>query len=798
MSIFKTVGCFCLAVLVVWGNSSASAQQLSSQRVLRSIDAGTKYLISKQSDDGSWSAGDQGRFRIGVTSLCMLALLNSGKSLDDAAVRKGLKYLRSVREPEPGMTYEAALMIMALAAAKDGQRDKSRILTIAQKLENAQVREGANRGSWSYSVNQSILDLGGDRSNGQYAVLGLREAAYAGVEVSEPTWERIRDHWVTCQSADGGWNYTGQNNARSTGSMTVAGIATLSLVQTMLREDRTDANGLPICCGTIKRDEEVEKALERGKNWLAKNFSVKHNPGAPIWLLYYLYGLERAGRLSGERFYGNHDWYREGADFLVNGQSQRFGSWQGVGNIESDPIIATSFSLLFLSKGLAPVLVNKLQYSNDSKIWNRNRNDVRNLTEFVSGLEQWPRLVTWQVIDIEKVPASNGVADLLQAPVLYISGEEAPQFDDQQIKLLREYVDEGGFIFTVGNCNGNTFGNGMNEIVRRMYPEEKMELFRLDPSHPIYRSEYALDPSVVELYGVDVGCRTAIVHSPDDLSCLWDRWLPYDPPSRKPQMTIMITQKMRIGINVLAYATGREPPAKLDPMLPQGPTSRDELIERGLLQVAKIRHAGNWNAAPRALSNLLAALNRKVGLAASTKTNSLVLTDPDLFQFPLLYMHGRSGFRVGEAEVEQLRTYLDRGGVLFADACCGAKEFDRSFRDLIEQVYPEKSLTNVPADHELFSQEIGFDLSKVKRRTLAAGDPNSPIESNVIEGPPLLEAIDVDGRLTVIYSKYDISCALERQSSAACAGYLPEDATKIALNIVQYSQLQDLTDIKFE
>jgi hypothetical protein len=48
----------------------------------------------------------------------------------------------------------------------------------------------------------------------------------------------------------------------------------------------------------------------------------------------------------------------------------------------------------------------------------------------------------------------------------------------------------------------------------------------------------------------------------------------------------------------------------------------------------------------------------------------------------------------------------------------------------------------------------------------------------------------IDGRLAVIYSKYDISCALERQATSACAGYTTEDATRIAVNIVLYSFLQ--------
>ena len=43
-----------------------------------------------------------------------------------------------------------------------------------------------------------------------------------------------------------------------------------------------------------------------------------------------------------------------------------------------------------------------------------------------------------------------------------------------------------------------------------------------------------------------------------------------------------------------------------------------------------------------------------------------------------------------------------------------------------------------------------------------------------------------------LYSKYDLSCTLERQSSVACAGYIPEDAVRIAVNIVLYAMQQDI------
>ena len=43
----------------------------------------------------------------------------------------------------------------------------------------------------------------------------------------------------------------------------------------------------------------------------------------------------------------------------------------------------------------------------------------------------------------------------------------------------------------------------------------------------------------------------------------------------------------------------------------------------------------------------------------------------------------------------------------------------------------------------------------------------------------------------MIYSKYDISCALERQTTVACAGYIPEDALKIGINVLRYALLRD-------
>src|SRR6185312_1248080 len=285
-----------------------------------------------------------------------------------------------------------------------------------------------------------------------FAVLGLREAQEMGVPVSLETWRRARQHWLSTQNGDGGWSYSGPAaNRGSTGSMTVAGIATLVMTQAMLRahEKELDANGAPICCDNPTVDEPLENACR----WLGNSFQVTSNPGDGRWLLYYLYGLERAGRFSGKRFFVNdrgqmRDWYRNGAAYLVKTQNLVAGTWR---EGDQDSVVGTSFALMFLYKGLAPVLINKLQHGPidpNRKIvtgtdWKRHPGDIRNLTQYISSRPQWPKLLNWQIVDL----AQATLPDLMQAPILFFNGSEAPQFTPQHVALLKEFVRQGGFIF---------------------------------------------------------------------------------------------------------------------------------------------------------------------------------------------------------------------------------------------------------------------------------------------------------------------------------------------------------------
>lgn len=766
-------------------------------RVLRAIELGQKHLIGQQNRNGSWSAGNAvGQFQNGTTGLAILALLNTGKTVKDPEVAKGLAYLRSLQDVEgesTHKTYEMALMLQALAAAK-AERDRGLMLKLATNLEEYQRQNGG----WKY-VRQDNGDW--DNSATQFALLGLREAAMAGVPINRDVWRRSQELFLANQigpvegPSGAGWSYTNQSDGAAYGSMTVAGLASLVITSSMLQDDSDVApDGRIMCCAP--KDDRVQKAIEASERWLGSNFSVASNPGKGTnWTFYYLYGLERAGRFSGKRFFGNADWYRAGAEFLVESQDTASGGWGEKGGGFSFSTVDTCFALLFLSKGFAPVVVNKLQFGahdprtgqtlNDD--WNRHPRDVANLVDYITTRPKWQKYLNWQVVDLEQAVKGEGVSALLQAPVQYMSGTDRPDaIQGPQVEMLREYLMQGGFLFAVANCENTEFDPGFRDLVTRLFPNGEFTLQKLPPTHDVYRSEELFDRNPPELWGVDLGCRTAIIYAPFDHACRWQKWTLAEPPERMPEVKSQIARSMMLGINVIAYATGRELRSKLD--RPQELAHlNDDSGQRGKLAIARLRHTGGWDAAPNALRHLQDGLH-KVGFEVSADAPNVPATDPALYDFPLLYMHGRKNYAFSQEELDGLRKYLDNGGVLFADACCGATQFDASFRRMIEQLYG-KPLEVIPVGHELYRMPLGHDIRQVTRR-MPSTDPKKAIGFQESVGPPILEGIADNGRYVVIYSKYDISCALEQQSILACAGYSHLDALKIAMNMVLYGLVQ--------
>jgi hypothetical protein len=208
-----------------------------------------------------------------------------------------------------------------------------------------------------------------------------------------------------------------------------------------------------------------------------------------------------------------------------------------------------------------------------------------------------------------------------------------------------------------------------------------------------------------------------------------------------------------------------------------------------VIEVAKLRHGGGCNDAPGALANLLrAATQGDLKLRIRHEQELISIADERLFRYPVVFMHGRHDFRLTEQERERLRMYLERGGTLLADAICASKSFTSAFRRELQMVLPEDSLRAIPSVEPLFTPTYGgFDIRRVTLRDPRAAGDDRPLATRLREVDPQLEGVQLDGRWAVIFSPYDISCALEQHESVECRGYTREDAARIGLNVLMYS-----------
>ncbi|MGW8258179.1 MAG: DUF4159 domain-containing protein, partial [Thermoguttaceae bacterium] len=666
----------CLLLTCAAGQNIAIAQQghdeLTAEKVREAINKGVAYLEGQQKGDGSWEdyPGNPG----GTCALCTLALLNAGVEPWDPNIQRALAYLRILKAEDWQKTYVASLQTMVFVRAVP-QTDIFLIKRNAKWLEATQIGEGPYKGAWTYQGNSGF----GDNSNSQFALLALHEAENAGVHVNDQTWRLARTYWEKCQNKDGSWGYHLRNPGR--GSMTCAGITSLVITSDRIAQPDAKTSGKEIIC-CAEGDNRDMDPVEHGLYWLGKHFSVTQNPGSPggLWWLYYLYGMERTGRLTARRFIGNADWYREGAQYLIQSQDPLSGFWSSRATSEESRLVGTSFALLFLSKGRWPVLISKLKHPPDDD-WNKHRHDLDNLTRFVES--HWKKNLTWQDIDLQ----SARVEDLLQSPVLFFCGSSnplpaAPEKSKAIVEKLRDYLDRGGFIFAEAYCGEGGFDKAFRELISRVFPEKEYRLRLLEPEHPIWHADKIIPPDQLRpLWGVDFGCRTSVVYAPLDppgkprpsLSCLWELARGGRMKKYSPSVQARINAALDLGINVLAYATNRELRPKEEFFQTTFSQQAKNTFKRGQLDIAQVRHPGACNSAPRALKNLLESIGRELNIRASAPDRLIDLGDKAIFDYHLLYMQGRTAFRLTDEERAHLKEYLQRGGMLFADSICASQ-----------------------------------------------------------------------------------------------------------------------------
>ncbi len=346
---------------VVW---AADDNTIDAKAYGQAVDRAVQFLLSKgQASAGSFSA----QAGPGVTAVVITGILQHGRSPDDPALAKGLKYLEGLVQADGGVyakdsfykNYETSLALMCFVQAnRNGRYDK--LIKNAEKFlksEQWDEKMEQDKSSPSYGGAGYGRNKRPDLSNTSFFLDALKAAG------DGPDDEAVKKALIfvsRCQNLesehntlpfaaknpDGGFYYTpaggGVSQAgnlpngglRSYGSMTYAGLKSM------------------IYAGVGPDDPRVKAALK----WLETHYDLTTNPGMGSSGLYYYYhtfakALDALGKPEFIDEKGlKHDWRRDLLDELIRRQRPD-GSWLNDDKhwMESDPNLVTGYVLLTLA-----------------------------------------------------------------------------------------------------------------------------------------------------------------------------------------------------------------------------------------------------------------------------------------------------------------------------------------------------------------------------------------------------------------------------------------------------------------
>ena len=194
----------------------------------------------------------------------------------------------------------------------------------------------------------------------------------------------------------------------------------------------------------------------------------------------------------------------------------------------------------------------------------------------------------------------------------------------------------------------------------------------------------------------------------------------------------------------------------------------------GGFTIARLKYTGggDWYSDESSLRNLLKTMKSRGDVRVSQDQEAVVTpVDPEIWNYPLLFMTGHGNVKLSEDELRALRSYLDAGGFLWADDNFG---MDKSFRELMRRLYPETELVELPFNHPLFRYPNAF--------------PNGAPKIHEHDGGPArVFAIVRGGKVRVLYTfDCDIGNGIE---DAGVHDDTPEKraaAMRFAVNIADY------------
>ena len=735
--------CFTALILGLCLLTARPASAATPEQVNRAIEKAVANLYSRQKN-GNWeqtpapTPNEKGEFPHhavtagqwgGLTAIATYALLAAGESPQDPRIKQALSFLANADIKGTYALGMRAQVWTFLPKVGDARTAANRdALLLVQAIRSS----GNHIGLFRYLKEGNDFD----HSASNYGVLGIWAAAQMNIEVPHGVWAAMDAAWRKNQLEDGGWCYVngskgedGKLNEQglSSLSMTTAAIATLFITQDYLYADR----GLK-CEGNV-RDESIE----RGMAWIAKNFKDYEKRRNH----YTLYNIERVGVASGHKYFGTIDWYTEGSEYLVRRQEGN-GAW---GDIPD-----TCWGILFLVRGRAPVMMNKLEYAVDARgdknkvpTWNERPRDVANIVKYTS--RQIEKDLNWQIVNLKV-----NVDDLHDAPILFIGGKEALNFSPEDEAKLKEFVEQGGLIVANADCDSMPFATSYRRLGSKLFGGEFQNL---PEDHPIYtgqqyfRKNWRTKP---QIQGINNGCRELMILLNRDPAKNWQVQA-FMGPDREPWAQAIA--------NIFLYSVSKQN------LRYKGETyivKPGKLAPERTVNVARLQYASNWDPEPGGWRRLSAVMHNTFG--TGLKVTPVKLGEGKLTSdYKVAHLTGTGRLVLPEKARDEIKKFVEGGGTLIIDAAGGSSEFGIDAQTMVLAMFGGQT-AQLAADHAIY--KAGFPISEVEYRPWAR-----KFLGNI--RAPRLRAVMVNNRPGVILSAEDLSVGLVGHPVDGITGYIP-------------------------
>lgn len=190
---------------------------------------------------------------------------------------------------------------------------------------------------------------------------------------------------------------------------------------------------------------------------------------------------------------------------------------------------------------------------------------------------------------------------------------------------------------------------------------------------------------------------------------------------------------------------------------------------QSIVQVANLVYAGTKSS--KCFSDhFLVKAEKESAISTSRRFHAVKLASNELFDFPLVIMTGEGEFTLPDQERDNMRRFVERGGMLLASAGCSSKEWDRSFRREMATIFPDQKLTSIGLDHAVF--HTVYDIAELKAKH---GQPKP------------VEGVSINGRLGVIYSQDGLNDTQHSQGCCCCGGNEITNCVDVNVNILAYA-----------